>query len=82
MWHLSAMQIGLLSCSVAAYFVREPILQRIWQNEAVARILPYENLRTFFVLIVSYAFFHRAHFATLSIALLALCILAVGSFER
>ena len=80
-YHAPLLMIGLVALANLIYIVREPILQRIWREEKVSLLMPYENVNTFLVTLFAFCFLGHTTLATFLVACAALVVITLGSID-
>ena len=74
--------IAIIFALQVGFAIIQPLSRRIWREEKVAFILPYNNLSTLLTIIFSFFLFHDASVATLGVSIFAVIIVVAASFER
>lgn len=72
----------LISASLVIFFVKNPLLQKVYKEEKVQSIMPFENINQFMIIVVSFFMFAKdSSVVTLVVTMISLWLIFFSRFN-
>lgn len=72
----------LIFCSLSIFFVKNPLLQKVYKEEKIQAIMPFENINQFIIIITSFFIFSKdSSLITLLVTIVSVLIIFLYKFD-